>query len=382
MLLFWILAGLISSGAALLILLRAARAGGEAAPLDPTLEVYRRQLSEIDELAERGLLGPDERRAAHAEAGRRLLGEAEHAPDPATDLKPRAARTLVLAAAIAAPLLALGAYLMIGKPGLPDMPYQKRLKSWEMVSRSDPSRLGLPEMAAVLASAAKAKPNDPQPAYYLGVVERAEGDLDTAIRHLQRSLELDPRNPKVWATLGVALVEQGQGKVGPDAVDAFRHAAELDPAAVQPRYFLARADIGAGHIDAGLSVWRAIEAGLPAQDPRRAELQQEIDQVARTGKLEAPAPAEAQGGPQPGQADQQAAFIQSMVDRLAARLKAQPNDPEGWARLIRAYGVLHEADKRSAAILEAQRLFKDRPADLRTALQGETAAAPPPTPPG
>ena len=69
MLLFWILAGLISSGAALLILSRAARAGGGAAPADPTLEVYRRQLAELDDLADRGLLGEEERKAARAEAG-------------------------------------------------------------------------------------------------------------------------------------------------------------------------------------------------------------------------------------------------------------------------------------------------------------------------
>lgn len=383
MLLFWILAGLISSGAALLILLRAARAGGGAASADPTLEVYNRQLAEIDELAERGLLGQEERQAARAEAGRRLLGEAERAPERGAGLSPRAARAVVLAAAVAAPLIALCAYLVIGRPGLPDMPYQKRLKSWEMVSRTDPSHLGLPEMAAVLASAAKSKPNDPQPLYYLGVVERAEGDLASAIRHLQRSLELDPRNAKVWATLGLTLVEQDQGKVDSDATDAFRRALTFDPTDVQARYFLARGDITSGRVDAGLAAWRALDASLPAQDPRHAELQSEIDQVARSGKLEAP-PSQAEAGPstQPAEAGQQAAFIQSMVDGLAARLKAQPNDPQGWARLIRAYAVLRQDDRRRAAIAEARKLFKDRPADLETALQGEAAPAPPPIPPG
>ncbi len=64
----------------------------------------------------------------------------------------------------------------------------------------------------------------------------------------------------------------------------------------------------------------------------------------------------------------QAAFIQSMVDRLAGELKARPDDPAGWARLIRSYGVLGQADRRRAAIDQARRLFKDRPAALATAL--------------
>ena len=380
MLLFWILAGLISSGAALLILSRAARAGRSGVSADPTLEVYRRQLAELDDLAERGLLGEDERKAARAEAGRRLLGEAEQVGERAPGLSARVTRRLVLAAAVAAPIVALVAYLLTGAPGLPDMPYTARLKSWETVSRADPSRLALPEMAAVLAADAKSKPNDPQPLYYLGVVERAEGDLPSAIRHLEKSVDLEPRNAKVWATLGTALVEQDQGQVGDAAADAFRRALQLDPAAMQPRYFLARADMAAGRLDAGLAAWRQLLASLPAQDPRHGQLQAEIDQVARTGKLDAVRTASDQAPP--AASGQEAAFIQSMVDRLAARLKAQPNDPEGWARLIRAYGVLHRDDQRKAAIAEAQRLFRDRPKDLATALQGETAPAPAPVPPG
>ncbi len=380
MLLFWILAGLISSGAALLILSRAARAGRGAAPADPTLEVYRRQLSELDDLAERGLLGEEERRAARAEAGRRLLVEAEHADARGPALSARATRGLVLAAAVAAPIVALVAYLTTGAPGLPDMPYKARLKGWETVSRADPSRLSLPQMAAVLAADAKSKPNDPQPLYYLGVVERADGDLPSAIRHLEKSVDLDPRNARVWATLGTALVEQDQGKVGDAAADAFRRSLQLDPTAMQPRYFLARADMAAGRLDAGLAAWRELLASLPAQDPRHAQLQAEIDQVARTGKLDAVQAASDQAPPAEG--GQEAAFIRSMVDRLAARLKAQPDDPEGWARLIRAYGVLRQDDRRKAAITEAQRLFKDRPDKLKTALQGEAAPAPVPVPPG
>ncbi len=65
-----------------------------------------------------------------------------------------------------------------------------------------------------------------------------------------------------------------------------------------------------------------------------------------------------------------------MVDRLAARLKAQPDDPAGWARLIRAYGVLGQTARRQEAVAAAQRLFKDRPDALKTALAGEGPAAP------
>ena len=43
------------------------------------------------------------------------------------------------------------------------------------------------------------------------------------------------------------------------------------------------------------------------------------------------------------------AFIRSMVERLADRLKDEPNDIQGWRRLARAYEVLGETEKARTA---------------------------------
>ena len=61
----WIAAALVSAGLAALIVHRAARARGRRpAGENPALAVYRRQLAEIDDLADRGLLAEAERRGA------------------------------------------------------------------------------------------------------------------------------------------------------------------------------------------------------------------------------------------------------------------------------------------------------------------------------
>lgn len=366
MIIFWLLAGLIAGAAALLILARASRAERTASEPDPRLAVYRRQLAEIDELAERGLLGPDEHRAAKAEAGRRLLGHADqpsHVPASANT-----GRRLVLAGAVLAPALALLVYLLLGSPGLPDQPYGARLKTWRQIANTDPGRLNLDETAAVLESIAAERPKDPQVWIFLGRLRAAQGDGATALRDLNRAAALAPRNPQVWSILGETQVALAQGEVTPEAQQAFHKALALDPKAAAPRYFLARADIAAGRVQQGLQAWTALASDLPASDPRRGELAGEIQQVSRTGTLPA-----AKSEAAPAEGAEQAAFIQSMVDRLAARLKAKPDDPQGWARLIRAYGVLGQTRQKEEAIATARRLFKDRPADLSTALAGAPA---------
>ena len=99
MIAFWVAAGLISAATAILLLYRAAGAAGHA-PADVTGLFYRRQLAEIADLADRGLIGEADRRSAEAEAGRRLLTAADA---PGETWTSGGQRNLVLIAAIAAP---------------------------------------------------------------------------------------------------------------------------------------------------------------------------------------------------------------------------------------------------------------------------------------
>jgi cytochrome c-type biogenesis protein CcmH len=52
-------------------------------------------------------------------------------------------------------------------------------------------------------------------------------------------------------------------------------------------------------------------------------------------------------------------MIRGMVEGLAAKLKADPNDFDGWLRLARAYAVLQERDKAADAYEQAARLKPD-----------------------
>lgn len=351
--LFWLVAALLSAAVAAGVIWRASRAAGVSSE-DPELGVYRRHLAELDDLRARGLLDDEGHRAARAEAGRRLLAAEDRARPAERAVDPRRDRVLVTGAAVASAALALGLYLAVGSPGAPDQPYAARLKAWRS---TDPAALDAPRQAAVLADLAKERPQDPQLWMFLGYAQAEAGDPLAAARAFERAARLRPDRAETWAALGEAFVQLSDGQVGADARRAFEQALKVDPASPTARYFLGRAEIEAGRREQGLALWRALAASLAEGDPRRAALQGEIARVESDAGSAAAAVAAAAP-------EDQAQMIEGMVEGLAARLETQPDDPQGWARLVRAYGVLGRTADQQRALAQARDLFADRPADL------------------
>ncbi|MGA0600068.1 c-type cytochrome biogenesis protein CcmI [Caulobacter sp. KR2-114] len=372
MIMIWIAAALMAALSAGLVMHRAARGARLAGAPDPAMDVYRRQLAEIDDLADRGLIADDERRAARAETGRRLLSQADAAVAP---LQSRVRPAAVMLFAGAPALLAVVLYAVVGEPAMPDLPFKARLANWRgEVQRwaahpdTDPP-LGL---AAVLADDARAHPEDPRPLRGLAALDEAVGDAPGAAHALRRLAQLTPNDPAVWEMLAKAQISQAQGKIDAQAEASVQKLLALDPGNANARYVLARARILRGDTTGGLADWKALYASLPANDPNRPGLAADIDAVQKTGK---PAPPAAAPEPPAAQATAPgtAAMIQGMVDGLAARLKASPDDPAGWVRLVRAYSVLGQTEKRDAALAEARRRYGARPDVLS---QLNDAAAP------
>ena len=358
MIAFWATAAVLSAATAVLILFRASRAASQT-PVDTTQTFYRRQLSEIADLADRGLLGEGERKSAEVEAGRRLLAAAEAPPQ---SWSAAGGRNLALAAAIAAPALAVLLYLGLGAPGDPDQPFSGRLKQWRA---ANPETLAPQEMAAVLSALVKQRPSDPEGYRFLALAEGASDDPAGAVQALKRGLRVAPERADLWEMLGDALVFENGGQVTADAQAAFRETLKRDPRNVSARFNLARAEITQGDKAAGLAAWRQLLAELPPTDSRAAALRSAIAQAEG-----APAPAAA-----PALSSDQMTAIRGMVSGLAQRLQAEPNDPIGWVRLVRAYAVLGETAERDKALAQASSRFAGK-ADILAQLK-EAAAAPP-----
>ncbi len=360
MIVFWIIAALLSAAAAAAILAGAAagaRADSAPAVADTGLALHRRQLAEVDDLAERGLLAGPEHDALRAEAARRLLAAAEDA-EPASTADPRD-RIIVLIVAVVTVVLALGVYLAVGSPGDRDQPFAKRVAGWRA---ADPRSLNPSQMAAVLSVMAKQNPSDPMPLLAMGIAQMASDQAIAAQTSLRKAITLAPGRADLWSTLGEAFIAGADGVVDVDAKRAFQEALKRDPDNLPARYYLGRAAFADGDKDGAIAAWRGVLANLPADDRRRAALEAEIA-AAQTGA------APGSGGPSAAQiAAAQGAVgpeqIRAMVDGLAAKLAANPDDADGWVRLIRAYGVLGDKAKQGAALKTANARFAARPAVL------------------
>jgi len=252
---------------------------------------------------------------------------------------------LVLGAA--AILFVIGAggalYLMLGHPALA----VRTLKGDK--DRSTNALIGR------LAAAVRAHPRDPRGWALLGQYYFTARDPNDSASAFARAIDAAAAQGQhysfLYSAYGEALTQASAGAVSPEAEAAFTQALALDPKDVSARYFLGLASAARGNAPVALGYWNSLLADTPANSDLHAEL---VDRIAALTARS--------GGGVPN--------IAGMVAGLAARLKADPNDAEGWQRLIRAYAVLGDQPKARAALADARKAFAGH-ADALTAFEAE-----------
>jgi cytochrome c-type biogenesis protein CcmH len=160
---------------------------------------------------------------------------------------------------------------------------------------------------------------------------------------LRRALDLAPERADLWEMLGLSLLSRSEGEVTPQAREAFSEAVRLDPGALAARFHLARGRAASGDAEGAVRDLQAIGAMLPAGDPRRADIDNAIQ--------------EARSPAAPASGTPTSDMIGRMVAGLAERLESNPDDPDGWIRLVRSYAVLGDVARRDAALASARKRY-------------------------
>ena len=222
-----------------------------------------------------------------------------------------------------------GAYYLLGRPHL-------ALRAASGLETRDVSGL-----VPYLIKRVRQYPGDARAWRYLGQAYMSANDPANAAKALAKAIALVGKgDPALNAGYGEALVLANSGTVPPEAEAAFTAALAVDPKNMQSRFYLGLAKAARGDRPGAIQLWESLRDDMPTSSPLHQML---TDRLAMLTSQ-----AVAQGkGPNP----------LAMVERLAARLKSDPNDALGWVRLMRAYTVLGETDKARAALADARKAF-------------------------
>lgn len=423
----WILAAALAV-ATVMVALRPLWSARYAAPSRAAHDVaaYKNQLDEVTRDLERGMVSPAEAEGAKREISRRLLAAAD-AVEQEDDIAPAAPGTARAVMIACAGLIAVGSFVLydglglftgLGAPQLPAQPLAARdFDAERFASRLDQAEAerlfeenppedwappeppaaqpGQPDFETLLVrmeEAMQERPDDVQGRLILARAYLRVGRAAEAWPLLARAIDLmGAAAPlELYAEQGQAMSMAAGGYVSREAQEVFEAASSLPIS----RYFLGLADAQDGKFRTALNGWVRLIQEFP-NAPFAPLLRQQIEEMAgeaglavRPGVLppvegDAPSAAAPTVPSAPGPtsediaaaqemtAEDRMAMIEGMVEGLAERLEEQPNDLEGWTRLIQAFSVLNRGEDAAQALADARAAF----AEDEAALQRLAAAA-------
>ncbi len=398
----WIVLALMTAVVLVVLLAPLIRGVGKQGPArsEYDLAVFKDQLAELDRDRERGLLDDGEAEAARIEIQRRILAAAGPGADETEAPAPLKWPT-VTAIGAAVTTAAFGFYFILGSPNIPNQPFAERNIASEIAARE--GRLNRDEvlgLTAKLEQRLKENPGDLNSWVLLGRTYLTINETDKAVAALRQAMEVSNRRPDVVSSYAEALVLAEQGHVPPEARQLFSEILGTDSLNPRARYYLGLELAQRGKVKEALQAWVDLRSLSPEGAPWLGAVDQQIASAAKElglapwavkpsakalaltrGLKPGPAPSPSAGAPSagspaagappslprgPSAADVESAsqmsaadrnqMIRTMVQRLADRLKENPDDRAGWQRLARAYMVLGETEKAKDARARAEAL--------------------------
>ena len=316
--------------------------------------LYAGYVADVERRLAAGEVDADLAHEERVEAGRALLkaqGDSASAPR-------RPLAGLLVAAGAAG--LGFALYLVVGHPGWADQPYKMRLQQWTHAAKTMPDSVPPEIMAVVLRQGSSDPDKARNPVYWqlIGRIDMLAGDAYAGMKDYKTALGLAPQGFVAWSELGEAVTMVAGGRSGPEAQGYFAKALLRDPGDARAHYYLGREAVANRRFDAAREHFSAALAQMKADDPTRVVMDNELKGVDTAQAAVVAANAR----------------IEGMVASLAAQLKADPDNPDGWARLLRSYTVLGNAAGHDTAVADMQAHYRDQP-QVAAAILSKSAAA-------
>jgi len=347
--LFWIAAAALTLAASLAVLVPLTRKAAGAEPAGRhDIEVYRDQLQEVERDAARGVIEASQAEQAKVEIARRLLKADSDGQAARKAGSGGVVRLAGLAGVLLIPLVSWGFYSAIGAPGVPGEPLAQRMAR-------NPAESSIDELIARAEKHLADNPDDARGWEILGPVYMRQQRFADAATAWRNAIRIAGASAQRESALGEAIAAAAGGVVTADARAAFERALAQDPNEPKSRFLLASGLAQEGKLAEAAAAWQQMKLALGADSPWHEPVDRAIAEA--RARLEAPVAkgptADDVTAAQEMTPQDRQQMIESMVAGLDEKLRANPDDVEGWQRLIRSYVVLGRADDAKSALARA-----------------------------
>jgi cytochrome c-type biogenesis protein CcmH len=248
------------------------------------------------------------------------------------------------------------------------------------------------EMISKLETRLKDNPKDAEGWRMLGWSRYRTEDYTGAAKAYAEAAKYAPSDADTQSAYGEALTRAAGGLVTPDAVTALQACLKLDKSNPRARFLLGLKQEQDGKPAAALDAWLTLLKEAKPEDDWVDDVRGRVVELAETSGIDvskrlppvrkSSLPTATSPGPNAGDiaaasampADDRQVMIENMVSRLDAKLRQNPDDLDGWLKLIQARRVLGQADLANDAVARGRKAFaKNAAAQARLS---EAASAP------
>ena len=354
------------------------------------LEVYKDQLINIDSELTRGIITADEGERIKAEVGRRILDLGKRKQFP---FKKETKLLGIILSVCFLVILGLGGsviYQKFGAPGYANISQNQRIKNADklikgratqeqlLALRIDEPSLITPEgnygeLVQKLRQKVAERPTDLEGLKLLTGIETKIGNIDGAVKSQRQFLEVLGNNASDIDFFNYAdlLINQVDGVVSPQADKALRSALEINPQNGGAKYYIGLMLAQNDRPDLAIRLWKQLLNKNDIVSPWIPLIRADIERLAvLAGDTKFKLPTmESIPGPTSEDIENASSMTESeredmirgMVSRLSERLSTKGGNPNEWARLINALGILGEFQNANSVWEEAKNIFKGSP---------------------
>lgn len=311
--------------------------------------LYKARLSEIDKDLELGRLDEISAQAARAEEARRLIKTTENTKlTKVTSTN----KLLVLFAALSLPLFSLPFYLSVGSP-------QEAMPP--SVAENTNTGSSIEELLAVAEKRLASNPDDSNGWKVVAPVYMRMGRFSDARKAYENVLRVEGDSPEFLLKLADVHIEQNQGQVNTTAQDLVSRVLTIDKDNAIAKFYTGIIALQNNKPDETLRIWQAMLDGAKGDEEWVPVIEGRITEL-KLLENKPPLPALDQDTLKAAQdmsSEDRMEMIGQMVSNLSEKLQENPNDKQGWQRLIQSYIVLGRKEDAQSAFENAKNQFSD-----------------------